>query len=174
MRDLTDSAKIERFQALLGAASPDEGYCWFTGGASAVLIGWRDTTLDIDIALERADDELFRALTRIKDELRLNVELASPGDFIPLPDGWRDRAVSIGKAGKLTFGHFDFYSQALAKLERGHERDLADVGEMLDRGLVEARRLRVCFDEIEPQLYRFPAIDPRTFRAQVEAALVGR
>jgi hypothetical protein len=174
VRDLTDAAKIDRFQALLGAAAPVEGTCWFTGGASAVLMGWRNATLDIDIALERADDEVLRALTRIKDDLRVNVEIASPGDFIPLPGGWRDRAVSIGRSGKLSFCHFDFYSQALAKLERGHQRDLADVAAMLDRGLVEAGRLRECFEEIEPQLYRFPAVDAPTFRTQVEAALADR
>jgi hypothetical protein len=39
---------------------------------------------------------------------------------------------------------------------------------MLERGLVEADRLRSAFDEIEPQLYRFPAIDPSDFRRRVE------
>jgi hypothetical protein len=29
--------------------------------------------------------------------------------------------------------------------------------------------LRAYFDEIEPLLYRFPAIDPQTFRARVES-----
>jgi hypothetical protein len=68
----------------------------------------------------------------------------------------------------LSFRHFDFYSQALAKLERGHTQDAADVREMLTRGLVEEARLRACFAEIEPQLYRFPAIDPADFRRAVE------
>jgi hypothetical protein len=29
------------------------------------------------------------------------------------------------------------------------------------------------FEEIEPQLYRFPAIDPESFRVRVSAALAG-
>ena len=74
----------------------------------------------------------------------------------------------MGREGKLGFHHFDPYSQALSKLERGHERDLRDVRAMLDRGLIEQQRLEVLFDEIEPQLYRFPAIDPPSFRLRVE------
>ncbi len=42
---------------------------------------------------------------------------------------------------------------------------------MLDRGLVTRDELRVQFAEIEPLLYRFPSIDPSTFRRALEAAL---
>ena len=38
----------------------------------------------------------------------------------------------------MTFLHYDLYAQALSKLERGHDRDLLDVDEMLTR---EPRRL---------------------------------
>ena len=48
--------------------------------------------------------------------------------------------------------------------------DLEDVAAMLRLGLVEPERLRELFAEIEPELYRFPAIDPRTFRSAVDAA----
>jgi hypothetical protein len=39
---------------------------------------------------------------------------------------------------------------------------------MVERGLVEPDRLRAAFDEIEPQLYRLPALDPADFRRRVE------
>jgi hypothetical protein len=48
--------------------------------------------------------------------------------------------------------------------------DLEDVRELFDRGLVEPERLRRAFDEIEPFLYRFPAVDPAWFRARVDEA----
>ena len=136
-----------------------------------MLLGWRATTIDVDIELDPDQDELLRALPRIKDELRINVELASPRQFIPLPAGWRERSPSAGREGRLTFKHFDLYSQALAKLERGHARDLEDARAMLERGLVEAVRLRAAFAEIEPQLYRFPATEPADFRRRVDAFL---
>jgi hypothetical protein len=105
----------------------------------------------------------------LKNELFLNVELASPADFIPLPEGWRERSPFVAREGRVSFGHFDPLSQALAKLERDHARDRTDVAALLEHGLVERRRLLEAFGEIEPELYRFPAIDPRAFRARVEA-----
>ena len=69
----------------------------------------------------------------------------------------------------LVFSHFDPYSQALSKLERDHAQDRDDVRALLASGLVNERRLRAYFDEIEPLLYRFPAIDPQTFRTRVES-----
>ena len=42
---------------------------------------------------------------------------------------------------------------------------------MIARGLVEPGRARSLFDQIEPELYRFPAIDPASFRARVEREL---
>ncbi len=154
----------------LGEAAPREGDCYLTGGSTAVLLGWRATTLDVDIALDPEQDDVLRAIPRLKEELSVNVELASPADFIPLPDGWRERSPLVERMGRLTFRHFDLYSQALAKLERGHEQDVADVNELLWRGLVKPDRLRSCFEEIESELYRFPAVDVADFRRSVEEA----
>jgi hypothetical protein len=168
MRELADAALIHRFMQALGAAAPQQGTCYLVGGGTAVLMGWRDSTIDVDIELDPEQDELLRALPAIKDELQINVELASPRHFIPLPAGWEERSPSVGREGRLTFKHFDLYSQALAKLERGHAQDLEDARVMVERGLVEVERLRLAFDEIEPQLYRFPAIDPADYRRCVE------
>jgi hypothetical protein len=77
----------------------------------------------------------------------------------------------VAQEGRLAFHHFDPYSQALSKLERGHAQDLADVQELVGRDLVELERLRAAFDEIEPRLDRFPAVDPGSFRRAVEAFL---
>jgi hypothetical protein len=171
MRERADADRIHRFMQALGAAATREGTCYLAGGATAVLIGWRPITLDVDIDLDPDQEDLLRALPRIKDELEINVELASPGHFIPLPDGWKERSLPAGREGLLSFRHFDPYSQTLAKLERGHTQDVEDVRAMLERGLVEPGRLRACFAEIEPQLYRFPAIEPSDFRRAVEDAL---
>ena len=170
MRELADADRIRRFTSRLGANAREDAVCYLTGGGTAVLVGWRDTSVEVDILLEPEHDQLLRGLAALKDELRINIELASPADFIPLPDGWRDRSPFVAHEGKLVFRHFDPLSQALAKIERDHERDRADVEALIDAGLVDRRRLREAFVEIEPQLYRFPAVDPRHFRARVEAA----
>ena len=171
MRDPADAERIQRFMRSIGRVAAREGTCYLTGGATAVLHGWRPATIDVDIRLDPEQDEILRALPRVKEELRINVELASPADFIPLPSGWEERSLFAVREGRLTFRHFDPYSQALAKLERGHAQDVVDVRSLLDERLVDRERLRVCFAEIEPELYRFPAIDPASFRRSVEAAV---
>ncbi len=124
--------------------------------------------MDVDLRLVPDQDGVLRAIPRLKDELSVNVELASPGDFVPLPAGWEERSVPAERGRRLAFFHFDPYSQALAKLERDHARDREDVRAFVTSGLVEPARLLACFDEIEPELFRFPAIDPKGFRARVE------
>lgn len=39
---------------------------------------------------------------------------------------------------------------------------------MIEKGLVEPHRLLELFEEIEDELFRYPAIDPPTFRRAVE------
>jgi hypothetical protein len=56
----------------------------------------------------------------------------------------------------------------MAKIERGHDQDLKDVAEMLQRGLVDPAKALDPFREIEPQLYRYPAIDHPSFQRAVE------
>ena len=153
----------------LGRAASVPARVYLVGGASAVLVGWRLATIDVDLAIRPHDDALLRAIPAAKEELDINVELASPADFIPLPEGWEDRSPFIARRHLVSFHHFDFYSQALAKLERGHRQDIADVHAMQSHGLIVLPALRRYFDEIELQLFHFPAIDPPSFRRAVEA-----
>jgi hypothetical protein len=171
MRELADSTRIERFMNELGRAVQIDSHVYFTGGATAVLQGWRDTTIDVDIKLIPDREEILREIPRLKEELNLNVELAAPSDFIPLPPGWEDRSPLIRREGRVTFHHFDPVAQALSKIERGHAQDLQDVEELIARGLVDPSDLRAQFEAIEPELYRFPAIDPASFRQALQAHL---
>lgn len=171
MRALADAARIQRFMRALGAAADDEATAYLTGGATAVLFGWRETTIDVDLALVPQHDSLLRALQRLKDELQVNVELASPADFIPVAPGWEERSPFVAREGKLTFRHFDPHAQVLAKIERAHVQDLEDVRAMIELGLVNARSALAQFDQIEGDLVRFPAIDARTFRRRAHELL---
>ena len=167
MRALARGDDIRRFMRALGDAADEDVAAYFTGGTTAVLRGWRAATVDIDVTFVPEPDALLRALPRLKHELRVNVELVSPADFVPVPAGWQDRSVFVGREGRITFYDYDPYAQALAKLERSHARDVEDVQSLIEHGLVEPERLRRYFAEIESQLYRFPAIDPRRFRERV-------
>jgi hypothetical protein len=174
VRALTDADRIRQLMEALAKTSETTSRVYFTGGVSAVLLGWRSTTVDVDLKLVPDSDELLRAIPRLKEKLSLNIELASPDQFIPELLGWRERSVFIDQIRRLSFFHYDFYSQALSKLERGHVKDLLDAREMLRRGLVERGELLRLFSAIEPELYRYPAIDPPSFRAAVEAFVDAR
>ena len=169
MREVADRERIEAFMAGLASVARQDVRVYLVGGTSAVLLGWRASTVDIDLVMQPESDALLRAIPDLKERLHLNVELASPGQFIPVPDGWEERSRFISTIGNATFFHYDLYAQALAKVERGHARDLADIRAMLDRGLVEGVKAREYFLRIEPALYRFPAIDPPTFKRAVDA-----
>lgn len=169
MRDLADKERIEAFLAALAQEATVETDVYLVGGTSAVLVGWRPTTIDIDLVIRPESDAMLRAIPALKERLRLNVELASPDQFIPVPPGWEERSPLIARIGRVTVHHYDFTAQALAKIERGHARDLADVEAMQDRGLIAAAELRRQFALMEPHLYRFPAIDPPSFRRAVDA-----
>lgn len=97
----------------------------------------------------------------------INIELASPSDFIPELPGWRDRSVFIQTYDNVSFYHYDFYAQALSKIQRGHDRDLRDVRNMHADGLIELARLSALFEEIAPSILRYPSWDEDAFRHRV-------
>ena len=170
MRRPVDAARIREFFRALGAEAREDTHLYLTGGTTAVLFGWRASTVDLDIKMVPESDALFRAIVHLKETLEVNVELASPADFIPELPGWEERSRFIVREGKIDFFHYDLYSQALSKLQRGHAKDLEDVREMIARELVETAKARELFGAIEGKLYRFPSIDPPSFRRRVESA----
>jgi len=173
VRQLATAERIGQLLDALGRAAPEEGRAYLAGGATAVLLGWRESTIDVDLKLVPDQDAVLRAIPELKERLRINVELASPADFIPLSPGWQDRGVFIETIGRLSFYHFDLYAQALSKIERGHHQDLADAHQMIVGGLVDRSLLMRYFERIEPELYRFPALDAESFRRAVADFLGG-
>ena len=169
MRRAVTAERVTSFMKALGASVKTPGRVFLAGGASAVLLGWRSSTIDVDLKIIPDSDEILRSLPVLKERLEMNVELASPDDFIPALPGWQDRSRFIAEEGRLVFLHYDFYAQALAKIERNHAQDKNDVREMFERQLVEPTRLLDLFNQIEDQLYRYPALSPRSFRQAVEA-----
>lgn len=171
MRKPLDAGRLRRFLTALGAAGSRPATAYLVGGASAVLEGWRSTTIDVDLYLEPEVDDLMRAIPKLKEDLELNVEFASPLEFLPELPGWRDRSRFVSQEGSLTVRDFDFYSQALAKLERGFDADLADVRAMVKRELITVAELDRLLDAISGDLFRFPAVDEASLRAAVRQLL---
>lgn len=49
MRRLVDADRLRAFMRALGPRTDVETTCYLTGGATAVLIGWRDATIAVDV-----------------------------------------------------------------------------------------------------------------------------
>ncbi len=165
--------KLLEFLKRLGASAKNPGVCFITGGSSALLIGWRETTIDVDLKFDPEPAGVFEAIPALKRALHINVELAAPSDLLPPLYQWRERSRFIDKFGQLEVFHYDFLSQALSKLERGHAKDLLDVTEMIRRKLVTSEALLAQAEAIRPGLIRYPGVDEDSFIRRVKEYVGG-
>ncbi|MCP5464936.1 MAG: hypothetical protein H7A33_07930 [Deltaproteobacteria bacterium] len=139
---------------------------YLTGGATAILFGFRAGTIDIDITGDM--NELFSHIPKLKEQLNINIELAKPTDFVPnLPDEAK-RHILIDTFGKAKFLHFDPYSQAFSKIVRAHTTDITDVKSLVDKNLVDLKKLYKMVKGISDKDF---AKYPRLTRPAVENAV---
>jgi hypothetical protein len=75
----------------LARRAQSKGKVYFTGGATALLLGMREQTIDLDIKFAPEPRGVFEAIGGLKNQLDLNVELAAPDDFIPVTDDWQEK-----------------------------------------------------------------------------------
>ena len=168
MRDSLDASKLDAFMRELGMLATGPGRVYIVGGGTAMLLGIRNQTIDIDLKMAPEPPGAFEAIAKLKEKLGVNVELAAPDEFIPPLPGWEARSEFIARYGSVDFFHYDFYAQALSKIQRGFDTDLSDAVALVEKGKVEIRKLLDLYQRIEPELNRYPAIRPESFRAQLE------
>lgn len=161
MRQNVTRADIEKFLKSLGKSFHKSGRLYLAGGAALVHMGIRaGATMDIDVAIEASDeDEMVTAIRRIVEQMQINVEFASPGDFIPLPTQWMAQAHYVGRYGEVDVFYFDFYSLALSKISRGNDRDLIDVKLLLQQKVITWEELDATYREVLPRMGKRPYIN---------------
>ncbi len=136
-----------------------------------MLRAFREQTIDIDLKLDPEPKGIFEAIAVLKNRLNINVELASPEDFIPSVADWREHSQHIASIHQVEFFHYDFSLQALSKLERGYVQDIEDVRSLLRAGYVTPEKLQKRFAQIEPKLVRYPAVDADEFKRKLQTFL---
>jgi hypothetical protein len=171
MRQEIQKTLVHALFSALAQKAKGPGRIYVTGGTSAVLLGWRTSTVDIDIKLWPEPAGIFESIQAVKEKMQVSIELAAPDDFMPPLPRWEERSLFITRIATVDFFHYDFYAQALAKIERGHVRDLGDVQAMLLNGYVQPEELLRLYLMIEPALIRYPRISPAVFRSKVEAII---
>lgn len=167
MREPLTKDRLRPFFEAMAANLPSGGRIYITGGASALLFDWRTSTLDVDISADPEPVNFFPAISRIKEELQINIEIASPAKLVPPLPGWQSRSKFIDTFRKTDFYHFDFYTQAFSKIVCSHARDIADVENMLNDGLIAPSRLSDLYHEVADQILRYPRLDPQTVTARI-------
>src|SRR5260370_12509848 len=156
----TNRDRILRLMAALAAVARTHTRVYFSGGATAVLLGLRYMAIDAEVDLVPRDDVLLGALPGLTYSCELTVRLGSPADFIPVTSGWERRSPLIERRGRVSFHHFDLYAQALAKVERGQAEDMCDVGGLLRRGVIHTGPAPTDFRRLAPHPIRDPAHRP--------------
>lgn len=66
MRLEVNSDRLMKFMSDFGREVAQEGQVFIVGGGSAILIGWRETTIDVDLKIIPETDSIFHAIQRIK------------------------------------------------------------------------------------------------------------
>jgi hypothetical protein len=97
MRPPVDADTIRALARELAQVAREPTTIYLTGGATAVVEGWRASTVDVDLRIEPASDVLLRRIATVKDELGVNVELVSPTDFVPELPGWREHPLASSR-----------------------------------------------------------------------------
>ena len=117
-----------------------------------VGLGLRGATLHIDYVAVSDDpaalEDLERAIRGFKDELDVNVEPASPADFLPVPRSVLDRSRYVERHGQVGVYYYHLPTQVIAKAARGLELDLADAEGMIRSGAVTWNDVRATWEEI--------------------------
>lgn len=147
MRQHVGREEIEQFLMQVGRTHLP-GRLYLTGGAALVHRGIRPgQTLDIDIQITVDPGNLTAQIAHLKHKMNINIEFASPGDFIPLPTQWEARSAFIQRYDQVDVFYFDWYSIALSKMQRANRQDVVDVQLLVRHEFVEVTELdRLCQD----------------------------
>src|SRR5690606_16215914 len=142
------------------------GRVWLLGETSHVYEGWRSWTDAVHVWSEvRHRDEWLAALAICRRTHGVDIHDEFPGDVIPLPDGYEERAREAGRRGDLHVAHFDPYSVAFRHIARGEEPDYHTVMMYIERGWIDPNRMDALLQDLLPR-FTMKTIqqDPAEFR----------
>ena len=154
------------------APSPGTYRVYLVGGGTAVYLGWRSSSIDVDLYADR--DGVFRDIQNIKERLNVNIEFARPEDFVPPLRGSENRHIFIETMGAVSFYHYDPYAQIFSKILRGFQRDIDDAKEFLRGGMVDSKKLRSLVADIPDSAYaKYPTLSKAAVEKAVDTFIAG-
>src|SRR2546430_15146002 len=88
MRQPITADSLQAFMKELAAAAKIPSRVYLVGGVTSVWLGWRKSTIDVNLKIIPESDEILRNLPRLKEHLHINIQLASLFFLIPELPGW--------------------------------------------------------------------------------------
>jgi hypothetical protein len=175
MRQNVGRQEIEQFLIQVGRTR-QPGRLYLTGGAALVHRGIRPgQTLDIDIRITIDPANLAAQIAQLKQKMNINVEFASPGDFIPLPSQWETRSTFIKRYDQVDAFYLDWYSIALFKMQWANRQDVVDVQLLTRQGFVDVTELDLLDQDVLNKIGRppydrlLPNLSPQQFSKRYQA-----
>jgi len=172
MREEVTRERLVLLMKELARRAPRRGAyrVYFVGGGTAVYLGWRRSSIDVDLYSDR--EVVFRDIQEIKERLNINIEFARPEDFVPPLPGTAGRHVFIDTVGAITFYHYDPYAQLFSKVARGFQRDLDDAREFIRSGMVDPQKLRSLVTKIPNSAFaKYPSLSRDGIENAIETFL---
>jgi len=172
MREQVTRERMVLLMKELARRAPRRGAyrVYFVGGGTAVYLGWRRSSIDVDLYSDR--EVVFRDIQEIKERLNINIEFARPEDFVPPLPGSAGRHVFVVTVGAITFYHYDPYAQLFSKVARGFQRDLDDAREFIRSGMVDPQKLRSLVTKIPNSAFaKYPSLSRDGIENAIETFL---
>jgi len=172
MRQEITKERIEHLMKELSRGAPRHGdfRVYVVGGGTAVYLGWRRSTIDVDLYSD--EETVFRSIQEIKERLNINIEFARPEDFVPALKGSDRRHLFISRIGTVSFYHYDPCAQLLSKIVRGFDRDLEDARSFISSGSVNPAQFLPMVTAIPDASYaRYPALSRKGVEHMVKTFL---
>lgn len=177
MQSLLARATITKFIHWLDAAFGRPGRLYLIGETTQVVEGWQRWTKEIEFTAEvPAKDrvDFDTAVDHVQRSLGVKVWEESPGDVIPLPKGYEDRARPVDgvRTGHLQVFHFDPCSVAFRFIARGSEPDYHLVLGYLDHDWITLEEMDARLADLLPR-FTSETIqqDPAEFRRKYKGLL---
>lgn len=149
------------------------GRVFLTGEDVQVYEGWRPWSDEILLWSDDADRSPWKsALQHARTTFGCAIIEEHPGEVIPLPDGYEERARSAGRIGGLTLFHFDPYSIAIRHIARGDEPDYHLVLDFMKHGWIDEVTLNALLQGLLPR-FSMETIqqDPAEFRRKYKGLM---
>jgi len=175
MRQRVGQQEIEQFLVQVGRTRLP-GRLYLVGGAAMVHRGIRPgQTLDIGIQITVDPANLTAQVAQLKQQLNMNIEFASPADFMPLPAQWETRSQFIKRYGQVDTFYFDWYSIAISKMQRANRQDVVDVQLLVRQGFLDLAELDYLYQDVLGKIGRppcdrlLPNLSPQQFSLHYQA-----